>query len=237
MALLDFMTAAGNLPFSISGAFLVGLLILELVGVLAGGMGPSHLLDALDGKNHHVELGELAADALGYLHWGKVPMIVLLSSMAGLFSLAGLGVQSLMHAWTGALLPGWLASFPAGVVAVVGTHFIAKPLAALMPTDTGDAITQKDLLGLVGTVINGPITEGLPGEARVRDLKGGLHVARISVTGAEILQVGDEVVLSSLAGAFFVAARTGHKPSISNLPAAVAGGAEPKSAARTHQEH
>lgn len=237
MGLFEFLTSVSNLPFSIAGVFLIGLVLLETVGVLVAGAGPSHLLDALDGKNHHVDLGEFAAEALGYLHWGKVPMIVLLSSLAGLYSIGGFGVQSLAHWISGGLLPALVASIPAGMVAVFGTHFLARPLARLMPSDTGDAITRKDMLGMVGTVISGPVSEGLPGEARVRDFKGGLHVVRIEAAAGQRLAVGSEIVLTGSAGPFYVAASADPNLSSPILPAAVAGGAESKSAARTHQEH
>lgn len=205
MSLLEFLGAPGNLPFSISGAFLLLLLLVEILGVLAAGAGVTHLLDALDGKNHHVELGEFAGDMLGYLHWGKVPMIVLISALTGLFSLSGFGLQSLTQWIAGGLLPSWLASIPAAAIAVVGTHVLAAPLARLMPSDRGDAMREKDLLGMVGTVTMGPVFPEHPGEARVRDLEGRVHLVRIETSLPVPLVVGTEIVLVGLEGPFYQA--------------------------------
>lgn len=203
--LTSFLLDGANLPFAASGVFLAGLLILEIIGVLAAGAGPSHFLDAIDGKNHELHLGDVAADALGYLHWGKVPMIVLLSLLSGLFSLSGLALQSGVLEIFGRLMPGWMASIPAMGCAVVGTHFLARPLARLMPKDSGDALGARDLLGLVGQVSMGPVSHDMAGEARVRDLTGTKHIVRIRAKQGLELKIDDEIVLVAHEDSFYTA--------------------------------
>ncbi|NKF22789.1 OB-fold-containig protein [Solimonas marina] len=205
MSLLTFVTAGGNLPFAISAAFLLLLLTLELAGLLLAGIGVSHLGEWF-GDHGDADLGGVAVDALGYLHWGKVPLLVLLASLSGLYALAGFGVQSLAAAYAPALLPAWLASIPAVVAAVVGTHVLAKPIARLMPRDSGDAISERGLLSLVGRVRLGPVTAELPGEALVRDAEGHDHVVRIVAAPGVSLPPDTEVVITGRAGAFHTAA-------------------------------
>ncbi|TJY57327.1 DUF1449 family protein [Sinimarinibacterium sp. CAU 1509] len=211
MDLLAFLTSDGNLPFLVSSVFLVMLLVLEIIGVLFAGFGLSSIGEAF-GMDHDIDVdggagvGGLAADALGYMHWGRVPLIVLLASLTGLFALAGYGVQSISQSLLGFQLPSWLASIPALVGGVVGTHYVAKPIARLMPRDTGDAVRDRDLFGLVGRVKLGPVRHDRPGEALVRDIKGREHFIRITAPHAgAVLPLDAEIVVTGRAGPFYVA--------------------------------
>lgn len=241
MTLLEFIAAPGNVAFSVSGVFLLLLVLVEVLGVISAGMGISHVTEMFDAKSHDFDVSGFAADAMGYLHWGKVPAIVIITALTGLFTLGGFGVQSLSLALVGTLMPAWLASFPAGAVSLIGTHWLAKPLARLMPTDSSDAITRKDLLGMVGIVSVGPVYRDHPGEARVRDLKGGIHLVRIESRAEVPIAVGHEIVLSGINGPFYEAtsieksiAAVGNDPS--SLPDAAVDGAETKSSVHVHQE-
>lgn len=216
MEALDFLTASQNLPFAVSGMFLLLLLLLEVVSVLFTGVGVSSIGDLIHGDGHHVELGDIAADALGYLHWGKVPMIVILAALSGLFALTGYGLQGLAASVIGGLLPGWLASIPAAIGAVVGAHLCVSPIARLMPKDSGDAPTHRDMMGLVGLVTLGPVASDSAGEARVRDLRGRDHFVpiRAEAPGGSI-PTGDEIVITGRVDGFYTVARTSAPASLS----------------------
>ena len=195
MDLLAFLVAAQNLPFAISGVFLLLLLLLEIIGVLFAGIGLSHFGEMIHG-DHDADAGSLAGDALGYLHWGKVPLIVILSALTGVFALTGFGVQSIASWLGGALLPAWMASIPAVAGAVYGTHKIVIPLSKLMPSEEGGAMRESDFIGLIGTVTLGPCRSDSPGEALVKDLNGREHYIRVKPERAgEVLPMRGEIVI------------------------------------------
>lgn len=177
--LLQFLTAGSNLPFAISGAFMLLLVMLEAAGVLVTGMGLSHLgeLNHDAGADLHAE--GLIANAMAYLHWGNVPFILTLMALTGLFSLTGFGIQSLADWIAGGLLPGWIASIPAAVAAVWGTNKVAMPLSRLTASEQGDAAREDQFVGLPGRVTIGPCRPDAPGEAVLRDLEGREHYVRV----------------------------------------------------------
>ena len=225
---LSFLVAPGNTPFAISGAVLLLLLAIEVIGLLAVGMGVSSVGDLLnaEGDADGLDLGGLAGDALGYLHWGKVPILIILALLTGTFSIAGYGLQGLISAWFGSALPGWLAAIPAGGAAVFSTHFLAAPIARLMPSGSGDAPTEKGMLGLVGDVVLGPIAFDRAGEVRVRDVGGREHfiAVKADAPGVEIPK-GAEIVVTGLSDSFFrvgVTALSAGAP-VAKLPAKSSG--------------
>lgn len=195
--LLQFLTASSNLPFAISGVFMLLLVLIEVVGVLVAGMGLSHLGELDQDGAAEVEGGGLAANAMAYLHWGKVPIVLILMALTGLFSLAGFGVQSLADWIGGGLLPGWIASGPAGVAAVWGTHKAVLPLSKLMPSDQGDAAREAQFVGLPGRVTIGPCRWDAPGEAVIRDLEGREHYVRVKPADRNVsLPVHAEIAIT-----------------------------------------
>lgn len=200
MDVLSFLTAAPNLPFSISAVFLLLLLALEIVGVLVAGIGISHFGEFDHGHGADIDSHGLASDALGYLHWGKVPLIVILSALTGLFALSGLGIQSLASWLSGGLLPGWLASIPALAAAVYGTHKIALPISRLMPSEEGDATRETAFVGLIGRVTIGPCRWDAPGEALVKDLSSGReHYIRVKPAApGVVLLVHGEILVTDI---------------------------------------
>ncbi|MEZ5581570.1 MAG: DUF1449 family protein [Candidatus Competibacteraceae bacterium] len=93
--MLEFITADGNLPFSVALALMLLIALLEGVGTVLG-FGFSHLLDQLTpGIDLSPETPDLDGDSgvvsrlLGWLHVGKVPMLALLVVFLTAFGLLG----------------------------------------------------------------------------------------------------------------------------------------------------
>jgi hypothetical protein len=219
--LLQFLTAGSNLPFAISGVFMLLLVLLELVGVLTTGVGLSHLGELDQDAVADVGGGGLAATAMAYLHWGKVPFILILMALAGLFSLAGFGLQSIALGIGGGLLPGWLAALPSGVVAVWGTHKAVLPLSRLMPSEQGNAAREDQFVGLPGRITIGPCRWDAPGEALLRDLEGREHYVRVKPAERDlVLPVQTEIAVTGRTGdgAVYLAVPLLDPPDLKSLP-------------------
>ena len=105
--MLSFLLASSNLPFTIALVLLLMIAALEGVGLLLG-FGLATLwhhfepdisidLDSPDGIEGDSSLTKL----LGWLHLGKVPVMVLLILFLAVFGLGGLLVQAFAHAISG----------------------------------------------------------------------------------------------------------------------------------------
>lgn len=189
-------------PFGAALVLMLALLILE-GGALLFAASPSEWLDAAipDGVDN----------ALGWLHLGKVPFLVLLGIFLAGFALAGYAVQSVSQSLFGLLLPAWVASLPALLVAVACLNLVGGLLARLMPGDESSAVSAQSLIGRAGFVTQGVAREGLSAEAKVRDHLGRAHYVMVEpdINGQEFAQ-GAAVLLVKKVGAHYRAIANPH---------------------------
>jgi membrane protein implicated in regulation of membrane protease activity len=178
-------------PFSLAVGLLIGVAVAEAVALLIGA-SPLHWLG-----------GELpdSPDAvpdgpLGWLHFGRLPLLVILVLMLTSFALAGFAVQFVARGVTGAYLPLFAAVAVAGVAAVFGTRVFGGTLARIMPKDETTAVSDASLVGRVGSVVIGTARLGKPAQARVRDQHGTQHYVMVEPEGAEqALEAGESILL------------------------------------------
>jgi Protein of unknown function (DUF1449) len=166
-------TAPETWPFASSLVVMVGLSVVEGVGLFMA-TSPSNLLDslipdALDGPN----------GPLGWLHVGKVPILVLLILFLAGFAISGYAIQAIAYAIMGNLLPAWLAVIPAMLSGISTVRGIGALLARIAPGDETSAISEQSLIGRVAVVIQGVATLELAAQAKVRDVNGGTHYVMV----------------------------------------------------------
>lgn len=175
----------GNAPFVVA----IGLMV--LIGVLEGlalllGLGLSEAAENLLVTHFAIDHVDGAANSasaigqfLGWLHVGRVPLLVLLVLFLMGFAVIGLAGQSILGATIGYLLPAPIAAalvvpatlpFVRATGALVGRYF---------PHDETSAISELDFIGRVATVTGGEATLGNAAEARLVDESGQPHYLRI----------------------------------------------------------
>lgn len=128
MSAFDALFSSSVQPFGVAALILIGLVLLEVLGMLVA-LSPSHLLDQLLPDVSHPE-GDLAAD--GFLDWlyiGRVPVLVLLILFLLGFSLTGYAVQFGSQAVLGTALPVWAAAIGALVLSVFFVHTVGGAVA------------------------------------------------------------------------------------------------------------
>lgn len=184
-------------PFGAALAVMVGLAIVEGAGLLFAAHPSSwveHLLP------DHPDADGL----LGWLHVGKVPILVLFILFLGGFALAGYVVQASVQSLTGALLPAWLASVPAVLAGISSLRAIGGLIARIVPGDETSAVSEQALVGRAGVVIAGVARVGLAAQAKVRDTFGRYHYVMVEpdVEG-QMFEEGASIVLVRKAGARF----------------------------------
>jgi hypothetical protein len=184
---LGFLAAGENLAFVIALGTMVLIGLVEAVGLGSSALGHDLDLDA-DG------------DWLGWLGFGRLPLLMLLVVFLACFSVIGLVGQQIALSSFGALLPGWIAIPAAGVAALPATGGMARIIGAIMPRDETTAIGIDQLVGLHAQIVVGTATQGSPAKARVRDFHGQVHHVMVEpdiasarfAEGAEVLLVRRE---------------------------------------------
>jgi hypothetical protein len=192
-------------PFAAALAIMVALSVLEGAGLLIS-HSPSHFLDGL-----LPEMPDGVDGPLGWLHLGKVPVLVLLILFLAGFALSGYVIQSAVQALTGHLLASWIAAIPAALAGFSTVSGIGALLAKVMPRDETTAISEQALLGRAGVIVRGEARNDYAAEAKVRDLQGRAHYVMVeSDIEGETFTEGNNVLLVRKVGARYRCIRNPH---------------------------
>ncbi len=179
----QFLTPA-YLPFAIAFVVMIGIGLIEAIG-----LGLGHL-DA-----------DIGADAQGgVLDWlglgGELPILIWLTSLLGCFTLAGLVIQQGASGVTGAPLAWPLACGGAAVAGVLMNTLAANGLARIMPGFETTVISTDDLLRRRGTVTEGVARRGMPARAKVVDGHGQAHFILVEPhDDADAIAAGESILL------------------------------------------
>ncbi|MBT9609795.1 uncharacterized protein DUF1449 [Aquabacterium commune] len=197
---MSLFAAPQNLPFGIGFALIVGIALLEGVGMLVS-MSPSNFLDDL--------LPDIDGDSgldrvLGWLHAGKVPALVLLLLFLCGYTVFGYSLQVVANGLFGGYLPAWLAGLlavPAGMATVRG---LGSLIAHIIPRDETSVVSEQSLVGRVGVIVGGGARRGLAAQARVKDSHGRSHYLMVEPDiDDEVFNEGTQVLIVRKAGAFY----------------------------------
>lgn len=190
-------------PYLLSGLLLVTLTLIELAAQLIG-MGGAAALDTWALGDHGLDVAD---SWLGWLHVGKVPILILLTVFLTLFSLAGVALLIFAKTLFGLVPPTWFSGSLATLVAVPGVRVAGSVLGRLIPRDETSAVSLDSLVGQVAIVISGTARVNYPAQARVRNPAGQQFYVHVEPDDpAQILATGDAVLLvRQLSGARFQA--------------------------------
>lgn len=191
--------APETVPFGVALALMLGLAVIEGIGLFTA-MSPSQWLDNM--------VPELDADglegALGWLHVGKVPMLVLLILFLLGFALCGYALQLIARGALGTYLPLWAAIVPAALMGLTTVRGLGALLAYIIPRDETSAVGEEALVGRAGMVTQGTARRGQAAEVKVRDHLGRAHYLRVEpdVDGDEFPE-GTAVLIVKRVGASY----------------------------------
>jgi membrane protein implicated in regulation of membrane protease activity len=188
--MLDFITAGANLPFTVALAMVLTLAIVEAIG-LALGLSASGALDgAFDFEVGDADGSELAAQSLtdrflGWLHFGRIPVLIVIATFLMCFGAIGLLVQGTLWGTIGLLLPWWIAAPLAVPASLPAVRVFGGFLARVLPKDETSAVSQASLVGRVATIVIGTAERGSPAQAKVRDQHGQTHYVMVEPDEAD----------------------------------------------------
>lgn len=157
-------------PFVVATFLLLVIAIAEGLALLVGGSlfhWVEHLLPALHGASHGV-----FDKALGWLHVGRVPVLVILVTFLAAFAIIGFGINIITYHLLSSWAPAQLSVPVAALAALPLVRLTASGVARVMPQDQSFAVTLDSLVGRVATVLGGCARRGYPAQAKVTSQHG-----------------------------------------------------------------
>jgi membrane protein implicated in regulation of membrane protease activity len=163
-------------PFALATVLLVAVAATEALALLIG-TSMSHWFDAAVADPGGPDAA--ASSALGWLHIGKVPILVILVIFLTAFAVTGFGAQFLAKGSVGYFMPLPAAAAIALVAGIFSVRVFGAALGRLVPKDETTAVTDASLVGRIGTIVTGTARAGRPAEARVNDEHGTTHYVMV----------------------------------------------------------
>lgn len=199
---MEYFIAAESLPFTLATLFVVIIGCVEFVALMAG-FDVSGLLDHILPEN----LDGAADSWLGWLHVGKVPLLVLLVIGLTAFAMIGFALNAVVHGLFGFYPLPLLSTFIAFVCALPVVRVMGAAIGRILPKDESSAVSLDTLVGHVAVVLSGTAKAGYPAEARVRSEHGQTFYVRVEPEGdAMAFGAGESVLLvKQISGSRFMA--------------------------------
>ena len=209
--MIDWFISDATWIFSLAIIVMLGLGLIELIGLMMG-VNPSSWLDS--SFDTSIDTGTIGIDKslLGWLHLGRVPFLVLLVILLAAFGIIGLVLQWLLQDIFGFSLHALIAAVPALIVAVPVTRAVGGLFARILPKEESSAVSRDSLVGRVAVITGkNPAKVGLASEARVKDVHERTHYVLVEPEEPfDHLDGGSEVLLVRRRGARFMAIPNPH---------------------------
>lgn len=182
-------------PFAIAFVIMVGIGLIEAIGLGAGHLGA------------HAEL-DVDADGFGFLDWlglgTHIPILIWLTSLLACFTVAGIVVQQVAELVFGDPFHWAIASGIAFLLGGFANGFVASGFARIMPTFESTAISSQELLRRRGTILEGEARRGAPARAKVIDQHRQVHYVMVEPhDDGDVLGKGETGLLVRKEGSIF----------------------------------
>lgn len=200
MTLAQFITADQNSLFTIALALMLMIAVLEGVTTLIG-MGISELVESI---MPDFDMDVPTADTpnatltklLGWINFGKVPVLIIFICFLTAFSVVGYSIQYLIYGVSHLLVPQLLVVPVAFVLALPFVRMFTNLLQKIMPKDESSALSQESFVGALVTITLGTARKGSPAEAKTVDQYGQTHYFMVQPENEdESFVQGEEVLL------------------------------------------
>ncbi|MEC9494294.1 MULTISPECIES: OB-fold-containig protein [Escherichia] len=177
--------------FAISFVLLIGLL--EIIAIICGHM----LSGALDAHLDHydsITTGNIS-QALHYLNIGRLPALVIVCLLAGLFGLIGILLQHACVTVWQAPLSNLFVVPVCLLLTVIAVHYIGKAIAPWIPRDHSSAITEEEYIGCMALITGHQAISGRPCEGKLTDQFGQIHYLLLEPEEGKNFTKGDKVLI------------------------------------------
>lgn len=202
---MDLFLAPESWPFTVAALLLVAIAVVEGLALLVG-MSLSGWLDHFVPDAAHGVEG-VSDSWLGWLHIGKVPILVLLVILLTAFALIGYVLNALARGTLGFYPPAPISAVAAFLGALPVVRMSGAAIARIIPRDETTAVGFDSLVGRVAVVVTGTARANYPAEARVKNEHGQTLYVRVEPDGADLqFGAGESVLLvRQISGSRFLA--------------------------------
>lgn len=187
--------AAETWPFTVATFLLLLIAIVEAVAMVVGSslsQSLQHLLPDV-GDAHAGVFDKL----LGWLSFGRVPVLVLMVLFLASFALTGFALNLVVRQLFGFWVPPLIAVAVAFLITLPVVRFAGAGLARLIPQDQTYAVSFDSLVGRVATIVSGTARPGYPAQAKVPNEHGQmLYVMVEPEVEGMTFQSGERVLLN-----------------------------------------
>lgn len=211
--MFDFLTTTAFFPFTVALLIAVAVLLIETTMFLISGLHLDSLLPDwdflhVDADAHHGHV-DLHGFGESWLHLGKVPFIVVITTLVGGFGATGLFIQGVSTSVLGSPWNVWLIMPVAIVGGVLTSRLMGGLIGRILPKDETTVVSAQQFLGQVATIYQGVATTDLAAEARLIDAHGQVHYIRVVPEQAgEQFTEGTPVLLIARHDNLFTAVRS-----------------------------
>lgn len=182
-------------PFTVATFLLLLIAIVEGIAMVVGSslsQSLQHLLP--DPGDVHVGIFD---KLLGWLSFGRVPVLVLMVLFLASFALAGFALNLVVYRLFGFWVPTLIAVIAAFLITLPVVRFAGAGLARIIPQDQTYAVSFDSLVGRVATIVGGTARVGYPAQAKVPNEHGQtLYVMVEPETQGVTFQSGERVLLN-----------------------------------------
>lgn len=199
--MIEFMSAAENLPFTVCIFLLLGLSFLEIVS-LSFGLGLSNFLDQfIPGLDLNLDIdANIDHPSLHlFLQWipvGRVPSLIILILFFLIFGLIGYLLQFLSVKLLGQMSNVWLVSALNFVISFPILSFSSRALSRIIPGDETSAVSNESFEGKTAIITIGEAKWESPAEAKLIDEHGKTHYLMVTPNSDDFtLKQGEELVI------------------------------------------
>lgn len=200
------LAAPGGVFFGVCLALVGVLLALEVITALFGGNPADALIPDF---GLHLDMPDADVGGmehlLGWLHVGRVPIVILLAVLLCAIGGGGLAIQSLWFGFFNGFLTAWVVVPATIFLGLFATHWVGGVLEKILPHDETSAVARSGFIGHLATITEGTARPGLPAEARLVDAHGTVHHMLVEPLGEGEFQPGTEVLLMEMREATFLA--------------------------------
>ena len=180
-------------PFAAATLLLLLITAVEGLALLFGSNVSGWVDDLLPDPHDAVE--GIFDKALGWLHVGRVPVLVLLVVFLAAFAITGFAVNMVFHRLFGFWVPTWIAVPIAFITGLPIVRILGAGLAKVIPADETFAVTLDTLVGRVATVVTGTARSGYPAQAKVTNQHGQALYIMVEPDDGGTLASGTSVLL------------------------------------------
>ncbi len=186
--------AAETWPFTVATFLMLLIAVIEGLAMVVGANLSEWLQQALPDPWDAIH-GPFD-NVLGWLHVGKVPLLILIVIFLAGFAITGFALNMVAHRMFGFWVPT-VVSVPLAFFATLPiVRILGAGLARVIPQDQTFAVSFDSLVGRVATIVTGTARTGYPAQARVANEHGqNIYVMVEPETEGVTFGVGEQILL------------------------------------------